>query len=144
MRTLWWGVSQCRKNWNGALWNFSTSIQSQNSKKNWRGEGPFGEFFLKKVTMPKKTERGDPLVSPGIVCYVEKKGKLFSFSSLSQHVQFGPSFKFCRTFDRTILVTSGVSKKHRRKAMTIAFCSWCAFSCQTLFHMITLWIWFNK
>ena len=39
--------------------------------------GPFGEFcFEKSLTMPKKTERGDPLVSPGMVLR-EKRGKTF-------------------------------------------------------------------
>ena len=31
--------------------------------------------FGKNLTMPKKTERGDPLVSPSIVCYAGKKRK---------------------------------------------------------------------
>ena len=39
--------------------------------------------------MPKKTERGDPLVSPGIVCYAEEEEKLLWFSSLGQMIQFG-------------------------------------------------------
>ena len=47
--------------------------------------------------MPKKTERGDALVSPGMVCYAGKQGKLFWFSSLGQMVQFG-AIIFCRTF----------------------------------------------
>ena len=40
----------------GTLWDFPTSILTQNSKKNWRG---------------------DPLVSPGMVCYAEKTGETF-------------------------------------------------------------------
>ena len=47
--------------------------------------------------MPKKTERGDPLVSPGMVCYAEKQEKPFWFSSLGQMVQFD-AIIFCRTF----------------------------------------------
>ena len=58
----------------------------------------------------KKTER-DPLVSPAIVCYAEKRKKTFGFSYLGQQVQFFRTLKFCRTFGRTILVTSGLSKK---------------------------------
>ena len=46
--------------------------------------------------MPKKTERGDPLVSPGTICYAEKQEKPFWFSSLGQMIQFG-TIKFCRT-----------------------------------------------
>ena len=51
--------------------------------------------------MPKKLE-GDPLVSPGIVCYAGEKERASWFSSLGQQVQL------FRTFGRTILVTSGV------------------------------------
>ena len=54
-------------------------------------------FSGKNLTMPKKTEKGDPLVSPGMVCYAEKQEKLFWFSSLGQIVQFG-AIIFCRTF----------------------------------------------
>ena len=40
--------------------------------------GPFGEKFRKKsLAMPKKPERRDPLVSPRIVCYAEKKEETF-------------------------------------------------------------------
>ena len=42
-----------------------------------------------------KTERGDPLVSPGIVSYAEKEEILFWFSSLGQMIQFRTK-KFCR------------------------------------------------
>ena len=35
--------------------------------------------------MPKKL-KGDPLVSPGIVCYVEKEEKPFWFRSLGQMI----------------------------------------------------------
>ena len=44
----------------------------------------------KNLTMPKKPE-GDPLDSPGIACYAEKKEKLLNFSSLCQMVQFDTS-----------------------------------------------------
>ena len=47
--------------------------------------------------MPKKIERGDSLVSPGLVCYAEKQVKPFWFSSLDQIVLFG-AIIFCRTF----------------------------------------------
>ena len=60
----------------GTLWGFSTSILSQNIRK-LKGDllGQF--FFRKKVSVSKKTERRDPLVSPGIVCYVEKEETIF-------------------------------------------------------------------
>ena len=81
----------------GTLWDFPTSILSQNSKKNEGGH--WGKIFFRKksLTMPKKTERGDPVVSPGIVCYAGKQEKPFWFSSLGQMVQFG-AIIFCRTF----------------------------------------------
>ena len=47
--------------------------------------------------MPKKNEREDPLVSPGMVWYAGKHEKPFWFSSLDQIEQFG-AIIFCRTF----------------------------------------------
>ena len=43
-----------------------------------------GNFFSRKksLAVPKKNERGEPLVSPGTVCYAEKQEKPFWFSSL--------------------------------------------------------------
>ena len=68
-----------------------------------------GEKFLeKKSRNAEKTERG-PF---GLVRYCMLRGKPFWFSSLGQQVHFGAFLKFCRTFGRTILVTSGVSKKN--------------------------------
>ena len=46
-----------------------------------------GGLLGKKSRSAKKNERGDPLVSPGMVCYAEKQEKLFWFSSLGQMVQ---------------------------------------------------------
>ena len=53
--------------------------------------------FFGKSHNAEKTERGDPLVSPGMVCYAGKQEKPFWFSSLGQIVQFG-AIIFCRTF----------------------------------------------
>ena len=40
--------------------------------------GPFGEKNPKKsLTVPKKIEMGDPLVSPGMVCYAGQQEKPF-------------------------------------------------------------------
>ena len=92
-------ISQCRKKLKGGtFWDFSTSILSQNIKKN--AGGPFGEnfFFEKKsLAVPKKNERGESLVSPGVVCYAEKQEKTFWFSSLDQIVHFD-AIIFCRSF----------------------------------------------
>ena len=55
-------------------------------------------FFGKKFSeCRKKTERGDPLVSPGMVCYAGKQEKPFWFSSVGQTMQFG-AIIFRRTF----------------------------------------------
>ena len=62
--------------------------------------GPFGKKFFsgKKVSQcRKKTERGDLLVSPGMVCYAGKQENPFWFSSLGLMMQFG-AIIFCRTF----------------------------------------------
>ena len=52
----------------------------------------------------------DVLVSPGNVCYAEKRKYLFGSVSWAN----SNNLKFCRTFGRTILVTSGVSKKNSK------------------------------
>ena len=59
---------------------------------------------MKKVSMPKKL-KGDPLVSTGNVCYAEKMKDVFGSGNWG-------NLKFCRT----ILVTSGVSKKTLTKS----------------------------
>ena len=77
--------------------DFSTSILSQNIKK--MQGGPFGEKFFRKEKSrsAEKNERGESLVSPGMVCYAEKQKKPFWFSSLDQIVHFD-AIIFCRTF----------------------------------------------
>ena len=82
----------------GTLWDFPTSILSQNSKK-MKG-GPFQEkksFPVKSLTVPEKSGRGD--LWSRRVWYVtrENRKKPFWFSSLDQIVQFG-AIIFCRTF----------------------------------------------
>ena len=85
----------------GTLWDFPTSILSQNIKKK-QGDPLRKKNFEKKsekncLAVPKKIERGDSLVSPGMVCYAEKQVKPFWSSSLGQMVQFD-TIIFCRTF----------------------------------------------
>ena len=125
----------------GTLGSFSTSNLSQNIKKMQRD--PLGKNFRKKIpkknsekkclVVPKKIERGDSLVSPGLVCYAEKQVKPFWFSSLDQIVHFG-AIIFCRTFvelfwsvlvDRkkvTIIVAFHFMK--RRLKMVICMFKW--------------------
>ena len=94
-------VSQCRKTERGTLWDFPTSILSQNIKK-MQGDPLRKKNFEKKIrkkclAVPKKIERGDSLVSPGMICYAEKQVKPFWSSSLGQMVLFD-TIIFCRTF----------------------------------------------
>ena len=100
-----------KKTERGTLWDFPTSILSQNRKK--IEGGPFGEKNVsgKKSHNAEKIESGDTLVSPGMVCYAGKQEKLFWFSSLGQMVQFG-----AKIFCRTILVSSGGLKKTLTKS----------------------------
>ena len=75
-------VAKHQKNAGGTLWG--KKFRKKNSEK-------------KCLAVPKKIERGDSLVSPGVVCYAGKQVKPFWFSSLGQIVQFG-AIIFCRTF----------------------------------------------
>ena len=85
-----------KKTERGTLWDFPTSILSQNIKK-MQGD-PLGKKIQKNcLAVPKKIERGHSLVSPGMVCYAEKQVKPFWSSSLGQMVQFD-TIIFCRTF----------------------------------------------
>ena len=104
-------------------------------KKNWKEE-PFGIFqypfcrktskkcrgdplrkknFEKKsekkcLAVPKKIERGDSLVSPGMICYAEKQVKPFWSSSLGQMVLFD-TIIFCRTFKNYFAQFVWIEKK---------------------------------
>ena len=81
----------------GTLWDFPTSILSQNIKK-CSGDPLRKKNSKKNVSQcQKKLKGGDSLVSPGMVCYAEKQVKPFWSSSLGQMVQFD-TIIFCRTF----------------------------------------------
>ena len=72
-------VSQCRNTERGDPLGFF-NIHSVAKQQKIEG-GPFGEKkFSEKVAVAKKTERGNPLVSPGMVCYAGKQEKPFWFS----------------------------------------------------------------
>ena len=109
--------------------------KSHNAEKNWKG-GPFGifqhpfcrktskkcrgtlwgkNFFSeKKSRSAEKNERGESLVSPGMVCYAEKQEKPFWFSSLDQIVHFGPII-FCRTFKNYFGQFVWIEKKKKKE-----------------------------
>ena len=85
------------KNWKGDPLGFSNIHSVAKQQKNWRGTLWGKKFPQKSLAVPKKIGRGDPLVSPGMVCYAGKQEKPFWFSSLGQIVHFG-AIIFCRTF----------------------------------------------
>ena len=95
-------VPQCRKTERGDPLRFFNIHSVAKHQKN-AGGTLWGKKFEKKIPKKnvsqcrKKIERGDSLVSPGLVCYAEKQVKPFWFSSLDQIVHFG-AIIFCRTF----------------------------------------------
>ena len=117
-------ISQCRKKLKGGtLWDFPTSILSQNIKKN-AGGTLCGKKISKKksekkcLAVPKKIERGDSLVSPGMICYAEKQVNSFWSSSLGQMVLFD-TIIFCRTFKNYFGQFVWIEKK--RVTIIVAF-----------------------
>ena len=82
-------------------------------------EKNFEKKFRKKcLAVPKKIERGDSLVSPGMACYAEKQVKPFWSSSLGQMVQFD-TIIFCRTFKNYFGQFVWIEKK--RVTIIVAF-----------------------
>ena len=68
-----------KKSERGTIWDFSTSILSQNSEK-FEG-GPFMDNFLGKMSHnAEKTQRWDLLDSPGIVRAKKRKPFLILFA----------------------------------------------------------------
>ena len=78
--------------------------------RNWRGDPLGKKFSEKKSRSAGNIEKGDPLVSPGMVCYAEKQEKPFWFSSLGQMMQFG-AILFCRTFKNSFGQFVWIEKK---------------------------------
>ena len=84
-------VSQCRKTERG------NPLEFFNIKK-LKGEPLRKNKIEEKSHNVEKTERWQPLVSPGTVCYAEKQENPFWFSSLGEMVQFD-TIIFRRTFE---------------------------------------------
>ena len=88
--------------------------------------GPFEEKNFEKksekkcLAVPKKIERGDYLVSPGMICYAEKQVKLFWSSSLGQMVLFD-TIIFCRTFKNYFGQFVWIEKEKKRVTIIVAF-----------------------
>ena len=74
----------------------------------------------KCLAVPKKIERGDSLVSPGMICYAEKQVKPFWTSSLGQMVLFD-TIIFCRTFKNYFgqFVWIGKKKSHYNSRVSL-------------------------
>ena len=91
-------ISQCRKKTErGDPLGFFNIHSVAKHQKKCRGT-LWGKFFRKKKSRSaEKNERGESLVSPGMVCYAEKQEKPFWFSLLDQIVHFD-AIIFCRTF----------------------------------------------
>ena len=73
----------------------------------------------KCLAVPKKNERGDSLVSPGMICYAEKQVNSFWSSSLGQMVLFD-TIIFCRTFKNYFGQFVWIEKK-KRVTIIVAF-----------------------
>ena len=86
-------VEKCKR---GTVWALLTYILLQNIKKLERGTLLRQKNFEKSLTMPKKIERGDPLVSSGFVGYVKKvkneRGDPFALISADRTWPHGSSF----------------------------------------------------
>ena len=101
----------------GTLWGYIFFEKKfHDAEKNSTVEPSGDNFFSKKSHDDEKKLKGGTLQSrPVLYLTREKKEKPFWFSVLGQQVQFGETLNFCITFGRTILVTSGVSKKKLTK-----------------------------
>ena len=110
-----------KKNWKGDHLGFSNIHSVAKQQKNWRGDPLRKKNFRKKVSQcRKKNGRGDPLVSPGKVCYAGKQEKPSWFSSLDQIVQFG-AIIYCRTFVDLFSSVRVDWKKERKATIIVAF-----------------------
>ena len=85
------------KNWKGGLFGIFQHPFCRKTSEKMQGDPLRKNFFSKKKSRSaKKNERGESLVSPGMVCYAEKQEKPVWFSSLDQIVHFD-AIIFCRT-----------------------------------------------
>ena len=102
---------------------FSNIHSVAKHQKKCRGDPLRKKNFEKKsekkcLAVPKKIERGDSLVSPGMICYAEKQVKPFWSSSLGQMVLFD-TIIFCRTFKNYFGQFVWIEKK--RVTIIVAF-----------------------
>ena len=91
----------------GTLWDFPTSILSQNSKQI-EGGTLWGKNFPEKKSQCRKK----------LVWYAGKQEKPFWFSSLDQTVQFG-AIIFCRTFKNYFGQFVWIEKSHYNSRVSL-------------------------
>ena len=118
---------------------FSNIHSVAKHQKKCRGDPLRKKNFEKKIrkkclAVPKKNERGDSLVSPGMICYAEKQVNSFWSSSLGQMVLFD-TIIFCRTFKNYFGQFVWIEKKKKRKVTIIV-----AFHFMKRRLKIKLWI----
>ena len=99
---------------------FSNIHSVAKHQKKCRGDPLRKKNFEKKIrkkclAVPKKNERGDSLVSPGMICYAEKQVNSFWSSSLGQMVLFD-TIIFCRTFKNYFGQFVWIEKKKKKKS----------------------------
>ena len=104
---------------------FSNIHSVAKHQKKCRGDPLRKKNFEKKIrkkclAVPKKNERGDSLVSPGMICYAEKQVNSFWSSSLGQMVLFD-TIIFCRTFKNYFGQFVWIEKKKRKVTIIVAF-----------------------
>ena len=104
---------------------FSNIHSVAKHQKKCRGDPLRKKNFEKKIrkkclAVPKKNERGDSLVSPGMICYAEKQVNSFWSSSLGQMVLFD-TIIFCRTFKNYFGQFVWIEKKKKRVTIIVAF-----------------------
>ena len=97
---------------------FSNIHSVAKHQKKCRGDPLRKKNFEKKIrkkclAVPKKNERGDSLVSPGMICYAEKQVNSFWSSSLGQMVLFD-TIIFCRTFKNYFGQFVWIEKKKKK------------------------------
>ena len=102
---------------------FSNIHSVAKHQKKCRGDPLRKKNFEKKIrkkclAVPKKNERGDSLVSPGMICYAEKQVNSFWSSSLGQMVLFD-TIIFCRTFKNYFGQFVWIEKKKKKRKVTI-------------------------
>ena len=99
-------VSQCRKKTERGPFEIFQHLFCRKTPK--KLKGALWGFFSRKTSRNAEKMKGGPFK---LLRYCMLRGKPFWFSWLDQQLQFGV-FLFCRTFRRSILVTSGGLKKH--------------------------------